>query len=119
MQDHELAIYKPYAEFKLDFSSKQRIHNLRQKLHHAHTILLNTVDIVVAVGAHEEKLFKTHGIETSFHEAFQQDILNISGEVRNYARIAQKLLDVSDNIRMLVSLAFFAPDVFPKPIGWY
>lgn len=102
-QDMEIAISKPYSEFRLDLSSKQRVHSLRRKLFHANSILLNTQDLLEKIRIYENKLVRTWKLPISAHEDFQCQLENMLGELMNHTHTMQKLMDVSHDIRLMVS----------------
>ncbi|KAL2811839.1 hypothetical protein BJX63DRAFT_397920 [Aspergillus granulosus] len=99
--DGEVAISKRYGEFQVDFSSKQDIHALRCKLHHAATILENSLSTIVTLGSHGDTMAKKANLPLQIHEDFQRELQNLSGELRNYLHTTQKLLKYSDDIRSL------------------
>ncbi|KAI1125641.1 hypothetical protein F5Y10DRAFT_246502 [Nemania abortiva] len=97
----EIAISKPYADFGIGFSSKQQVHNLRQKLHHAGSILANTANILTTIKSHEEATAKLCKITPSTHQYFQRELRNMSGELKNYKQTVQELLSVADDISQM------------------
>ncbi|KAF2650289.1 hypothetical protein K491DRAFT_720887 [Lophiostoma macrostomum CBS 122681] len=99
--DEVVAIFKPYGEFGLDFSSKQQIHNLRRKLFYAQSILANTLDILKTIGSHEKTVARMIGLPPSVRDRFQREIQNLARELRNYMRTTRELLDFSDAIRLM------------------
>ncbi|KAI1321916.1 hypothetical protein F5Y16DRAFT_63153 [Xylariaceae sp. FL0255] len=99
--DEKVAIFKPFKELGLDFSSKQRIHVLRRKLHHAHAVLSNTLRTVSRISAHEKVLAaKTH-MQQPIHSAFQVELQNIRANVENHKQTVQKLLCFSKDLALL------------------
>jgi hypothetical protein len=105
-QDEEIAICKPYSEFGLNFSSKQQIHRLRQKLHHARSILINTQNTLAAIRIHEDTIARMCNLSTPIHDGFQRELRNMSGELTNYAQTIRKLLSFSSDIRLMVRLLY-------------
>ena len=97
-----MAICKPYDEFGLSLSSKQQVHSLRQKLYHARSILANTLNTIRSIGAHEDKVAKMGNLEASIHNSFQDELRNLSGELKNYQQTVRKLLSVSDDTKIMV-----------------
>ncbi|KAI1497173.1 hypothetical protein F5X99DRAFT_413332 [Biscogniauxia marginata] len=99
--DYEVAISKPYSEFNISFSSKQQVHNLRLKLFHARSVLLNTANTLATIGIYESKLAKTCSLPTPIHESFQCEVRNMSSELENYTQTVRKLLSLSNGIRLM------------------
>ncbi|KAL4966988.1 uncharacterized protein BDV14DRAFT_198452 [Aspergillus stella-maris] len=96
--DQEVAVYKPYGEFAVDFSSKQNINLLRRKLRHAAAILANTLETLGTLRSHEATMARTLDLRQSGHEGFQREVQNLTSELRNYLQTARKLLSMSDDI---------------------
>lgn len=101
-----MSICRPYGEFGIDLSSKQRIHTLRQKLYHAQCIVLNTQDTMESFRVYANKvaiLCKTSAVA---QETFERDLENESNELRNHSRVIWKLLNTSNETKIMVSLNF-------------
>ncbi|KAL2870915.1 uncharacterized protein BJX67DRAFT_210551 [Aspergillus lucknowensis] len=99
--DEEVAIAKRYGEFQVDFSSKQAIHLLRRKLHHAAAILENSLSTIATLGSHADVMARKANLALQIHDDFQRELQNLAGELRNYLHTTQKLLRCSDDIRSL------------------
>ncbi|KAI1178094.1 hypothetical protein F4777DRAFT_142287 [Nemania sp. FL0916] len=99
--DDEVAIFKPFGDFGLNFSSKQQIHVLRRKLHHAQCILSNTSRTIAKIGAHEKAFAVRTRMTQSTHTSFQLALQNIRADIENYKQTVQKLLRVSKDIAAL------------------
>ncbi|KAK4182691.1 hypothetical protein QBC35DRAFT_147113 [Podospora australis] len=99
--DNEISIHRPYAEFGLDFKSKQRIHHLRGKLLNALSILRNTTSILAAITAHECRVADMCEISELSRKDFGCELANIGGEVHNHIQTCEKLLGRSSDIRLM------------------
>jgi hypothetical protein len=99
----EVCVSKPYSEFGLDFSSKQQIHLVRQKLFHAESIISNTQDTMKMIKTHEKHVALICNLTSSVHNSFQHELENVMGELRNYSHTVRKLLATSLDIRSMVS----------------
>ena len=102
-QNETIAIYKPYSQFSLDFSSKQKIHNLRKCLHHASSILSDTLEVVATIQTHESTLAGICNLPAPAHHAFQRELRNISSELRSHKQTTRKLLSLSKDTGSMVS----------------
>ncbi|KAI1074716.1 hypothetical protein F5B20DRAFT_562757 [Whalleya microplaca] len=96
--DEEITIFKPYSEFEVNFSSKQQVHYIQQKLHHARSILANTSNTIKTISKHEETVAKMCNLPLSVHQVFQRELHNISNELGSHKQTARKLLSSSQDI---------------------
>ncbi|KAH8598396.1 hypothetical protein B0O99DRAFT_738672 [Bisporella sp. PMI_857] len=99
--NEQVAICKPYHEFEIDFSSMQQVHNLRQKLFYAHSILKNTANTLSSIGTHEHCIARIGKLSTCIHDQFQRELRNMSSELKNYGQTVRKLLSQSNDIRLM------------------
>ncbi|KAI1116751.1 hypothetical protein F5Y14DRAFT_439594 [Nemania sp. NC0429] len=99
--NEEIAVCKPYGEFGIGFSSRQQVHNLRLELHHARSILANTLNTIKTIRAHEETTAKLCKIPIIVHQDFQRELENIVSELQNHEQTVQELLSVSNDIGLM------------------
>ncbi|KAH8885907.1 hypothetical protein GQ53DRAFT_750948 [Thozetella sp. PMI_491] len=99
--DDRISIHKPLAKFNIDLSSKQRVHNLRKKLHHASSILSNTASTLQSIGMHAAKVGKMDGLPSCAKDSFQHEVENLSSELKNYRETTNKLLKRSADIQLM------------------
>ncbi|KAI1488645.1 hypothetical protein F5X96DRAFT_66275 [Biscogniauxia mediterranea] len=95
--NEEIAIYKPYSEFGISFASKQNIHNLRQKLHHARSILANTLNTLTTIRIHEEQVAKYRNLPVFIHQSFKCELRIIFNDLKNHQQTTEKLLSSSND----------------------
>ncbi|CAG9998452.1 unnamed protein product [Clonostachys byssicola] len=96
-----IAFSKPLRDFKLRFSSIQRIHNIRQKIEHASLILTNTLQTVTTIQAHEELMGADLQIAKYARNEFITELSNIENDLRNFQTTVQKLLALSMDVRLI------------------
>ncbi|KAI0549993.1 hypothetical protein F4679DRAFT_544427 [Xylaria curta] len=99
--NEEIVISKPYREYGIGFTSRQRVHALRLKLHHAHSILANTLSIIKAIRAHENTAADLCNLSVSIHQDFQRELDNIVSELNNHKQTVQEQLSVSQDIGLM------------------
>ncbi|KAI1323142.1 hypothetical protein F5Y16DRAFT_352757 [Xylariaceae sp. FL0255] len=99
--DMHIAICKPYGEFGLDLSSKQRVHSLRRKLYHARSILSKMRAMIMKMKTHEQKTAKLCKLSLDTQELFQSDLSNILVEVENHLQTIRKLLSMTYDIKSM------------------
>lgn len=108
-QDHKISFPKSFKEFDLNFSFSQQLHILRQKLDHARFILENTLSTVASLKVHAKKVAQIITLSTSVHHSFQNELENISSELRNHFLTACKLLRLLEAIRLMVNFSSIFP----------
>lgn len=103
-QNEEIVISKPYEEYRIGFSSRQQVHSLRLKLHHARSILANTLNTIITIRTHEETIANLCKLPVPIHRDFQHELDNIVSELQNHEQTVQELLSVSNDIGLMVRL---------------
>ncbi|KAI0193438.1 hypothetical protein F4808DRAFT_358368 [Astrocystis sublimbata] len=96
--NEEIVVCKPYGEYGIGFSSRQQVHALRLKLHHARSILANTLNTIKTIRMHEETIAKLCNLPVPIQQEFQRELGNISTELQNHEQTVQELLSVSQDI---------------------
>ena len=102
-QDAKVSVAKPLNEFETKFSTNQSIHSTRRKLHHAISILDRTLDLLVKLVAHAELVDKVMNVSLSASTVLQMELDQISSEMKSHRSVAQSLLQLSGDIRFMVS----------------
>lgn len=101
-QNKGISMSRPFAEFKIEFSSIHWIHHLRQKIQYAQSILTNTLETVATIQAHEDTVSNHLVFSPSARDGFKAEINNISKDLRNFHTTAQRLLALSTDSRSIV-----------------
>ncbi|CAF9925437.1 MAG: hypothetical protein HETSPECPRED_005836 [Heterodermia speciosa] len=96
-----IAICKPYDQYGIDFSSKQKVHTLRSKLHYTYLIITNSLNTLEKVDAHGTAISQMLDISVSVHTTFRRQVSNLAGELQNYLQITRRLLQSSDDTRRM------------------
>ncbi|KAI1460048.1 hypothetical protein F4805DRAFT_13777 [Annulohypoxylon moriforme] len=111
--NQQIAFPNPYKKFKIDFSHEQRLHNYREKLHDTRCILANTRNTINTIAEHEYAVSENLNLSPAVHDDFQRKLRNISREVDNYIEISEKLLHVSEDLRLMYSniLTFYGQEL--------
>ncbi|KAI1168438.1 hypothetical protein F5B18DRAFT_598367 [Nemania serpens] len=99
--NEEIVVCKPYGEFGIGFSSRQQVHTLRLKLHHARSILANTLNTIRTIRTHEETTAKLCKLPLVTHQDFQRELDNIVSELQNHEQTVQELLSVSNDVGLM------------------
>ncbi|KAI1742959.1 hypothetical protein F4680DRAFT_388269 [Xylaria scruposa] len=99
--NEEIVVSKPYEEYRISFSSRQQVHSLRLKLHHARSILANTLNTMITIRTHEETVANLCKLPVLIHRDFQRELDNIVSELQNYEQTVQELLSVSNDIGLM------------------
>ncbi|KAI8628747.1 hypothetical protein F5Y19DRAFT_476291 [Xylariaceae sp. FL1651] len=99
--NEEIVISKPYREYRIGFSSRQKVHALRLKLHHARSILVNTLNIIVTIRTHEETTADLRKLPQRVHQDFQRELDNIVSELQNHEQTVQELLSVASDTGLM------------------
>ncbi|KAI0890838.1 hypothetical protein F4806DRAFT_347369 [Annulohypoxylon nitens] len=99
--NQEIAIYKSFGEFGVNFSSKQDIHTLRQRLHDARAILVNLLNTLSALRKHEEIVAKSCNLAMATHRDFQYELESICNELKNHKQSIRKMLSISQDTRAM------------------
>ncbi|KAH6717630.1 hypothetical protein BKA61DRAFT_670054 [Leptodontidium sp. MPI-SDFR-AT-0119] len=97
----EIAIPNPYKNFKINFSHEQHLHHLRGKLHHARSILTNTMNTFRIIAEHESAVAQEQSLCPVVHHEFQRELRNLSREVDNYLDTSQKFLCMADDLKSM------------------
>ncbi|KAI3322012.1 hypothetical protein HD806DRAFT_545264 [Xylariaceae sp. AK1471] len=99
--NEEIVICKPYGDFRISFSSKQQVHALRLKLHHARSILANTLNTIRTIRTHEETMAKLCNLSLQIQQSFQRELQNIANELENHEQTIQELLSISNDVGLM------------------
>lgn len=101
-QDRQLAFPGKYEEFGVDFSTTQRLQSLICRLNQARTIIATTIDVTETICRHSQSLRLFAKISPHVEQVFQNELQQITLDMRNHARVVEELLRLSENIRLLV-----------------
>lgn len=102
-QDSKVSVPKPFNEFETDFSTTQNIHSIRRKLHHTISILDGILDVLANLAAHAELVGELMSLSLPARSVLRTELDQISSEMKSYKSVAQNLLQLSDDIRFMVS----------------
>ncbi|KAL2038549.1 hypothetical protein N7G274_008596 [Stereocaulon virgatum] len=99
--DRKVSFPKSLKDFDVDFSFGQQVHVLSRKLSHAHLILENTLDTISSLKLFADKVTQMTNSSRSVVDSFQSELQDISSELRSYLLTSRKLLDFSEDIKLM------------------
>ncbi|KAL2801840.1 hypothetical protein BJX63DRAFT_416477 [Aspergillus granulosus] len=100
--NEEVSSTKHGAEDEINVSVNEQLEPLRERLHHSHSLLVSTLNTLATVSRHESVLIKKANLSESVHNDFQHEIQILTNEVQLYVKTTEKLLVLSENIKLMV-----------------
>jgi hypothetical protein len=101
-QDRKTAFPGKYEEFGVDFTVIQKLQSLRCRLNEARSIIGTTIDITTALCDHSAALQPFTTISPLLERNFQNEMRQVSFDLRNYARTVEEMFRFSEDIRLMV-----------------
>lgn len=112
LQNQQIAMPSPYQKFDIKFSHEQYLHNLRGKLCHAQSILVNTRDTIKLVREHGSAMELCQDFPAEEHSNFRRDLDSLSREVDCHIGTSNKLLRMSDDLKSMANFPQYAQWLF-------
>ncbi|KAI1125766.1 hypothetical protein F5Y10DRAFT_246292 [Nemania abortiva] len=90
----------------------RNVHYTRRRIHHAHSILINTKATFQLITEHECAVAWKHNIDPTVYDDFQRKMRNLSRELDNYVTTSHKLLRMSDDIKSIYENSVLVHQVY-------